>query len=39
MAYRDYQLDRFLVLNGMTASSTLVPGQRVKLVVYEARRS
>lgn len=39
MAYRDYQLDRFLVLNGMTASSTLVPGQRVKLVVYGARRS
>ncbi|HEX3423407.1 MAG TPA: M48 family metalloprotease [Sphingomicrobium sp.] len=38
MAYRDYQLDRFLVLNGMTANSTLVPGQRVKLVVYGARR-
>jgi predicted Zn-dependent protease len=39
MAYRDYQLDRFLVLNGMTANSTLVPGQRVKLVIYGTRRS
>ena len=38
MAYRDYQLDRFLVLNGLTASSTLAPGQKVKLVVYGARR-
>jgi predicted Zn-dependent protease len=39
MAYRDYQLDRFLVLNGMTAGSTLVPGQKVKLVVYGGRRA
>lgn len=39
MAYRDYQLDRFLVLNGMTANSALVPGHRVKLVVYGVRRS
>lgn len=39
MAYRDYQLDRFLTLNGLTANSRLVPGQRVKLVVYGARRS
>ena len=39
MAYRDYQLDRFLVLNGMSANSTLVPGQRVKLVIYGVRRS
>ena len=38
MAYRDYQLDRFLVLNGLTASSTLTPGQKLKLVVYGARR-
>ena len=39
MAYRDYQLDRFLTLNGLTANSRLVPGQRVKLVIYGARRS
>lgn len=39
MAYRNFQLDRFLVLNGMTAQSTLVPGQRVKLVVYGTRRA
>ncbi len=34
MAYRDYQLDRFLVLNALTASSTLAAGDKVKLVVY-----
>lgn len=34
MAYTDYQLDRFLVLNGLTATSKLAPGQKVKLVVY-----
>jgi predicted Zn-dependent protease len=34
MAYSDYQLDRFLVLNGLTASGTLTPGQRVKIIVY-----
>jgi predicted Zn-dependent protease len=39
MAYRDFQLARFLVLNGMAANSTLVPGQRVKLVVYGERRA
>lgn len=39
MAYRDYQLDRFLVLNGMTASNTLMPGQRVKLIVYGERHA
>ncbi|MGE5562749.1 MAG: M48 family metalloprotease [Bacillota bacterium] len=39
MAYRDYKLDRFLTLNGLTANSRLVPGQKVKLVVYGARRS
>ena len=38
MAYRDFQLDRFLALNGLAANSRLVPGQRVKLVVYGARR-
>jgi predicted Zn-dependent protease len=39
MAYRTYKLDRFLVLNGFSANSTLAPGQCVKLVVYGPRRS
>jgi predicted Zn-dependent protease len=39
MAYRDDKLDRFLVLNGLAPNSTLRPGQKVKLVVYGARRS
>jgi predicted Zn-dependent protease len=39
MAYRDFKLERFLALNGLTATSRLVPGQKVKLVVYGARRS
>jgi predicted Zn-dependent protease len=34
MAYTDAPLDRFLVLNGLTARSSLVPGQKVKLVIY-----
>jgi predicted Zn-dependent protease len=34
MAYTDRPLDRFLVLNGLSSSSRLVPGQRVKIVVY-----
>jgi predicted Zn-dependent protease len=37
MAYRDFQLDRFLALNGLAANSPLVPGQKVKLVVYGSR--
>ena len=39
MAYRDYKLDRFLAINGLSANATLAPGQKVKLVVYGARRS
>lgn len=39
MAYRDFQLDRFLALNGLTTGSRLLPGQKVKLVVYGSRRS
>jgi predicted Zn-dependent protease len=39
MAYRDFKLDRFLTLNGLTPNSRLAPGQKVKLVVYGARRS
>lgn len=34
MAYTDRPLDRFLVLNGLSAASRPVPGQKVKLVVY-----
>ncbi|MFN3470540.1 MAG: M48 family metalloprotease [Novosphingobium sp.] len=34
MAFSDRQLDRFLVLNGLTATSRLQPGEKVKLVVY-----
>lgn len=34
MAFSDAQLDRFLVLNGLTASSRIVAGQKVKLVTY-----
>ena len=39
MAYRDFRLDRFLTLNGLAANSRLAPGQKVKIVVYGARRS
>jgi predicted Zn-dependent protease len=37
MAYRNYQVERFLSLNGLSAGARLVPGQRVKLVVYGTR--
>lgn len=33
MAYSDYQLERFLVLNGLGANSSLSAGQKVKVVV------
>jgi predicted Zn-dependent protease len=33
MAYTDYQLDRFLTLNALTAQSGLRPGQRVKIII------
>ena len=39
MAYRDYQLDRFLSLNGLATTSPLRPGQKVKIVVYGSRRT
>ena len=38
MAYRDFKLDRFLSLNGLSANSALSPGQKVKLVVFGTRR-
>lgn len=34
MAYPDYQLDRFLVLNGLASSASLTPGQKVKIITY-----
>ncbi len=37
MAYRNFQAERFLSLNGLPAGARLVPGQRVKLVVYGNR--
>ena len=39
MAYRDFQLDRFLALNGLAPASPLRPGQKVKLIVYGQRRA
>ena len=33
MAYSDYKLERFQVLNGLGATDTLKPGQKVKIVV------
>ena len=39
MAYRTFQLDRFLSLNNLAANQRLVPGQKVKLVVYGSRRA
>ena len=38
MAYRNFQVERFLSLNGLPANARLAPGQKVKLVVYGARR-
>ena len=37
MAYRDFRLERFLALNGLTPGARLVPGQKIKLVVYGER--
>lgn len=34
MAYSDAALERFLVLNGLDSNSRIVPGQKVKLIVY-----
>ena len=34
MAYNDYKLDRFQVLNGLQSGSALRPGQKVKIVTY-----
>lgn len=34
MAFADAPLDRFLVLNGLTSQSRIVPGQKIKLITY-----
>lgn len=39
MAYRDFKEGRFRSLNGLAANRALVPGQKVKLVVYGTRRT
>ena len=39
MAYRDFKVDRFLAFNGLAPNRALVPGQKVKLVVYGPRRA
>lgn len=39
MAYRDYRAERFLSLNGIASGAALVPGQKVKLVIYGTRRA
>ena len=39
MAYRDYQLERFLTLNGLANNARLAPGQKVKVVIYGTRRT
>ena len=38
MAYRNFQVERFLTLNGLQSNAALVPGSKVKLVVYGTRR-
>lgn len=37
MAFSDYQLDRFLVLNGRETGQTLRAGEQVKVIVYAPR--
>lgn len=39
MAYRDYKIDRFMALNGLGVNRGLIPGQKVKLVVYGERKA
>ena len=34
MAYDDARMDRFLVLNGLSSTSRLTAGQKVKIVTY-----
>ncbi len=34
MAYDELKVERFIALNGLSANSTLTPGQKVKIVTY-----
>lgn len=38
MAYPNFQAERFLSLNGLAGNARLIPGQKVKLVVFGQRR-
>lgn len=38
MAYRDFKVDRFRAINGLAANAPVLPGQKVKIVVYGNRR-
>ena len=37
MAYRDFKVERFMSLNGLSANGALQPGRKVKLIVYGQR--
>ena len=39
MAFPNFQMERFMALNGLNASRPLTPGEKVKIVVYGTRRS
>lgn len=39
MAYRDFQVERFVTLNGIAVNGSLTTGQKVKLIVYGNRRT
>jgi predicted Zn-dependent protease len=39
MAYRDFQVERFMAINGLPPGGQLVPGAKAKLIVYGPRRS
>lgn len=39
MAYRDFQVERFMAINGLAAGGRLVPGAKAKIIVYGARRT
>jgi predicted Zn-dependent protease len=39
MAYRDFKMERFVSLNGLSPGARLAAGQKVKLIVYGERRS
>jgi predicted Zn-dependent protease len=34
MAYKNFQTERFLALNGLASNATVTSGQKVKIVTY-----